>query len=177
MPWISCGIMGRPTKSYILFKQQGGRLMRPCDDYDDFILLDHALNVYRHGYLEDEKELNFEPKARRVLADPGIKICPPPCCSYYRGTSCPNCGGVKPMEIKTEKFGTLTKIREDTPEEAYAKELRAYARTARKPDGSKYKQGWKWFRMRERFGEDIANKFFPKRYVPDFIRRRLNHAK
>lgn len=50
-PCASCVIMARPTKSANLFIQQAGRVMRTYPGKDDCILLDHAGNINRIGYL------------------------------------------------------------------------------------------------------------------------------
>jgi hypothetical protein len=35
-----------------------------------------------------------------------------------------------------------------------------------------YKKGWIYHRLKDKFGEEIANKYMPKRIVPDWVRKR-----
>jgi DNA repair protein RadD len=62
IPPVSCIIQGRPTKSYILYIQQAGRGTRTFPGKKDFLLLDHAGNVHRHGFIVDEPEPNLDGK-------------------------------------------------------------------------------------------------------------------
>ena len=55
-PIAACAILARPTLSYSLYLQQGGRVLRPCAGKTDALILDHAGNTHRFGLLED-----FEP--------------------------------------------------------------------------------------------------------------------
>lgn len=56
-PNVECIILARPTLSTILHIQQVGRGLRPYPGKKDCIVIDQALNVQRHGFVED-----FEPK-------------------------------------------------------------------------------------------------------------------
>lgn len=60
IPCTSCIILARPTKSYNLFIQQIGRGTRPYNGKTDFIVLDHADNVEKHGFIEDEMLCNLD---------------------------------------------------------------------------------------------------------------------
>jgi DNA repair protein RadD len=60
IPSVSCIVMARPTKSYNLYIQQAGRGTRPAPGKKDFIVLDHAGNVTRHGFITDEPEPNLK---------------------------------------------------------------------------------------------------------------------
>ena len=82
IPKLRTGIMARPTKSLILYKQQIGRMLRRCKGKDKAIIIDHANNVTEHGFpCEYHKphmtELNV--KEYEVLKAEGPikhKICP-----------------------------------------------------------------------------------------------------
>ncbi len=52
-PIASCAILARPTLSYSLYLQQGGRVLRPHPGKTDALVLDHAGNTGRFGLLED----------------------------------------------------------------------------------------------------------------------------
>jgi len=51
LPRLECVIGARPTRSKSLYKQMGGRLMRPDDDCRIKVLLDHANWTRTHGFL------------------------------------------------------------------------------------------------------------------------------
>ncbi|MGH8579939.1 MAG: DEAD/DEAH box helicase [Gammaproteobacteria bacterium] len=52
-PQVECVILARPTLSTIMHIQQIGRGWRPYPEKSDCLVFDHALNVSRHGYIED----------------------------------------------------------------------------------------------------------------------------
>lgn len=52
-PVAACAILARPTMSWSLFIQQGGRVLRPHPGKSDALILDHAGNTLRFGLLED----------------------------------------------------------------------------------------------------------------------------
>ena len=90
LPHVSCIIMARPTKSYILYIQQAGRGTRPFENKKDFILLDHAGNTLRHGMISDYKRPNIAGQTRIELLRP-VRQCEQ-CFAVYYGATCPACG-------------------------------------------------------------------------------------
>jgi superfamily II DNA or RNA helicase len=182
IPWLGCIIEARPTKSYNLYVQQLGRGTRCYSDRfsvkEDFIVLDTAGNFFRHGNVEDEPEALL---ARDVAAGKKLeKVSVSRYCNKHFMAfvgHCPKCRleGVENVgtEIKLEKEGRLRELKELSPEEEYLIGLRREMALSRKADGSKYKRGWLWYRMKDKFSEEVANKWVPRRVVPDFIRRRL----
>lgn len=170
IPWLSCLIMARPTKSKILYHQQGGRGTRIAENKKDFLLLDHAGNVLRHGFLEEENGL-VKTKANNTGENvKGIRICSQ-CFSAYRGTACKACGNVGTVNtgIKKEKEGELREIQETEEGKIYRK-LRAVA--AEKG----YKRGWIFYRLAEKLGQEAAEKMMPKRKIPRHIQVKLLEA-
>lgn len=53
MPWISCIILARPTKSEILFTQIIGRGLRTDEGKADCLILDHSDTTARLGFVTD----------------------------------------------------------------------------------------------------------------------------
>ena len=53
VPAAACAILARPTLSEMLYRQQVGRVLRPCDGKDDALILDHAGNTLRFGLPQD----------------------------------------------------------------------------------------------------------------------------
>jgi len=83
-PWISCIQMARPTHSFNLYVQQAGRGTRPmyAPGFDletdegrvaaiaagvkpNFIMLDHAGNVQKHGFINEEPVFDLAQKFER----------------------------------------------------------------------------------------------------------------
>lgn len=60
VPETECVILGRPTKSLVVYLQQIGRVMRPKKDGAHGIVLDVAGNYNQFGNAEDEREWVLE---------------------------------------------------------------------------------------------------------------------
>jgi superfamily II DNA or RNA helicase len=65
VPEVSCALLCRPTQSMALHLQQCGRVLRPHRTKQDAIILDHAGNTLRHGFVDDEREWTLEDKKKR----------------------------------------------------------------------------------------------------------------
>jgi superfamily II DNA or RNA helicase len=76
LPSCKCAILARPTKSLVLHRQQGGRVMRPWNGVEP-IILDHAGNVMRPGlgapHSDQEWSLDAPKTERRGEAP--MKVC------------------------------------------------------------------------------------------------------
>lgn len=200
LPYISCIVSARPTKSPILYIQQMGRGTRPVykdgmpletkeqrlaaifdSDKKDFLILDHAGNIHRHGFITEERKPNVSDKPgidlmgfvinTEAIALP-IKICPA-CLATYRGDVCPSAlpeclaaaqaaldaAKAKAEEERKELEGKLKELTDLPPEELYIQQLKIRAKSG---NGQKaYSSGWIYHRFVERFGEDSAKKWLP----------------
>lgn len=65
-PEVSCVIMARPTQSLTLYLQSVGRGMRKCEGKADLMIIDHAGNIARHGYPDEDREWSLEGKAEKA---------------------------------------------------------------------------------------------------------------
>ena len=168
IPFLGCIVLARPTQSYILFVQQLGRGTRAVDGKKDFLVLDHAGNVLRHGFIEQDPEACLVKKEKKDAVPRGIqiKVCRE-CYAAYRGDKCPVCGAVKVMEIKQEKFWRLREVKALTPEQEYIIQLKQTART------KGYKRGWVWHRFVQKFGDQVAKQYFRPRKVPPWVLTRI----
>ena len=100
-------ICARPTKSFSLWRQMGGRIQRPFESHEVAVIQDHSDNAYRFGYPDEDVswELNTDKKAEnlcrternrpphRPKEEPAPFQCPS-CLVPYRGFKCPHCGFV-----------------------------------------------------------------------------------
>jgi len=95
LPRLECVIGARPTRSKSLYKQMGGRLMRPDDDCRVKILLDHANWTRTHGFLLEPTDHSLTRRERRPRKKKGPAAIP--------FKECPKCGAVHPLGAKVCK--------------------------------------------------------------------------
>lgn len=182
IPFLGCISDAAPTLSYNLHIQKLGRGTRPfyasgfdlseiwqrlaaiqASDKKDFIILDHAGNLTRHGYMEDEPEIFLE-GVEKVDTGKAPKQCKT-CYLLYDESFCPVCG----PEIKTEKEKRQIDIEREVKlielnihDKGTAAEMVKFV--AQKKELAKkmsYKQGWVYYQVKEQYGEEIADSIFP----------------
>ena len=177
IPPLSCIISARPTKSYALWIQVAGRGTRPFPGKSDFIIIDHGGNVLRHGCILEERQGSLDPmpKGKRGTPD-NLTTCV--CYGVFSRMEkyCPSCGALNtkcPAVVKEEK--AKNPIDADL-EIADAFHIKIVARRGEYRDEAKrrgYKKGWVFYKLKEEFGEEVANKYEPKRKIPEHILRKL----
>ena len=145
LPSVEVAILLRPTKSLGLFLQQCGRAIRPHPDKERTIILDHAGNTARHGFIDDERDWSL---ADGFVANRGIngekvvsvRTCTA-CFAVHKPTpTCPMCGHVYPVMARKVKHvdGDLVETRRDgeaeaeTVEDMMQKKFRVLTSVARK---------------------------------------------
>ena len=114
---IRCVVLARPTKSEMLFVQMIGRALRPADGKDHALILDHADNHARLGFVTDihhGKLLSGSDKAPPTAREKGEtmpKECPK-CGALRKGRECIACGFVaaRQSEIEHEE-GELVEVK------------------------------------------------------------------
>ncbi len=112
-PETGAVIMAAPTASLGRFAQEIGRGLRPFGGKTDCLVLDHAGNVDRHGFLPDEFEVDLTHGTKNKKAIPSLKTCEK-CYAVYPSKlqKCPECGYEKPLtkqEMK-ELAGELEEV-------------------------------------------------------------------
>lgn len=171
IPFLSCILMARPTKSYNLFIQQAGRGTRPFPNKSDFILLDHAANVTRHGFITDEPEVHLDgiPRTKR---SPIVTMCKE-CYAMYEGSACPECGYThvtaqdrKGPEEVSGVLKEITSLSVDDEINLFIVRMKEIAKR------KGYKQGWAYYKTKDMYGEEVANAKFKKRHVPHWVVRK-----
>ena len=97
LPKISCLVFARPTKSFGLYRQAGGRGLRVEKDKQNLIFLDHANVVDTFGLLDWDVEWTLDGK-KRAYSKPKREVVKKlvrcrACGLVYEGASiCPDCG-------------------------------------------------------------------------------------
>lgn len=170
LPFLGCLVMARPTKSYNLFIQQAGRGTRPFQGKRDFILLDHADNVRRHGFITNEREVLLEGSKRE--RDPGDE--PSTCKVCYSifptGSGCPlGCSPPvveKKRELEIDSEGRLEELNVSPIVAEIALFVQQCKDTAKQRG---YKSNWTWYKVSEKYGEAVADVACPKRVKPWFL--------
>lgn len=162
MPYVGAIIMARPTKSYNLYIQQAGRGTRPFHEKSDFILLDHAGNLLRHGFITTDRNANLD--GTKEKSGPRVKQCKQ-CFAVYEGSRCPE--GCEPPaedggEDKQRKIlkleGVLTELHA-LPTEAQISHDIEHLKRIRDMRG--YKKSWVYYQIRDKWGIEVAARKFP----------------
>jgi superfamily II DNA or RNA helicase len=108
LPSVEVAILLRPTKSLGLFLQQCGRAIRPHPDKERTIILDHAGNTARHGFIDDERDWSLDDgfvanrgkNGEKVVS---VRTCTA-CFAVHKPTpTCPMCGHVYPVMARAVK--------------------------------------------------------------------------
>ena len=161
-------IMARPTQSLNLHIQQIGRGTRPYPGKSDFLVLDHAGNTLRHGFINEQRTpiLKTQQVALRIKSPTTCLLC---FCIFY-GPTCTSCGNVneskmRKLEVKDGELQEIVELTEDQKLIRYVNDLKRQ----RKIKG--YKRGWLFHELRRTHGEDIANRFYKK--VPSWVKSRM----
>ena len=152
MPTLQCAILARPTKSFALFRQMVGRVMRPPGPV---IVLDHAGNHLEHGMVTDPVQWSLDAKEKRPSTAESVRTCmecfailPP------LATVCSVCGAV----IKSRDEATPPAV--DNPGvlvqmiavASRDQKQDAYRRLVRIANENEYKLGWARKQYQAKFG-------------------------
>ena len=124
LPSVEVAILLRPTKSLGLFLQQCGRAIRPHPDKEKTIILDHAGNTARHGFIDDERDWSL---ADGFVANRGkngekvvsVRTCTACFAVHKPSPTCPVCGHAYPVMARMVKHvdGELVMTsRDDEPD-------------------------------------------------------------
>ncbi len=121
LPLLGAAILARPTQSLSLYLQMVGRIMRTDPGKVDAILLDHAGNVYRHGFPWDPRTWSLDRTREKAQGEAPVKTCLQCYAVVPAGCAvCPECGaGFAPAgrEEPTEEPGDLIEVNDDMREE------------------------------------------------------------
>lgn len=93
-------VCARPTKSFSLWRQMGGRIQRPLSGHDHCMIQDHSDNALVFGFPDEDVEWTLDTtetiQDRKAKKDREQKKADPyrceACTTMYRGPQCPKCG-------------------------------------------------------------------------------------
>jgi superfamily II DNA or RNA helicase len=107
LPAVEVAILLRPTKSLGLYLQQCGRAIRPHPDKERTIILDHAGNTARHGFIDDDREWTLadgfvQGRGKGDKAET-VRTCTACFAMHKPSPTCPVCGYVYPVKPRMVK--------------------------------------------------------------------------
>jgi superfamily II DNA or RNA helicase len=171
LPWVSCIILARPTKSESLYVQIVGRGLRPHPGKSDCLVFDHTDTALRLGLPGDIRYDSLD-DGKRPSKGKGKDDEP-------KGAECRSCGAVKPAGVRkcpvcghepqrraavrpaTWEFadGELAELRrgpEDLDGTPLAERMRWYAMLKWLCTSKGYNAGWLGHKYREKFGYAVG---------------------
>lgn len=155
LPFVSCLVLARPTKSLRLHIQMLGRGTRICPGKSDCLILDHAGNTLEHGYITDEIETCLDGKKKTEKNVLQTKTCDF-CFAVYRGKVCPECGEEKP-----ERKFDLSESNKELQEVVVDPVLQLYNSLKREAKMRDRKQVWAMHKLVDKVGLDAARPHLP----------------
>ena len=154
---LGCIILARPTKSEMLFVQMVGRGLRINEGIGDCIILDHADNTLRHGFVTDIHHPQLCMAVKGDRAAPERKEALPkecPSCSFVKPPKvreCPGCGFIPEVRSDIdEQEGELQEVKRVKSDKNEKQTWHAQLRFLARERG--YKSGWIANTYRARFG-------------------------
>jgi superfamily II DNA or RNA helicase len=108
LPAVEVAILLRPTKSLGLYLQQCGRAIRPHPEKERTIILDHAGNTARHGFIDDERDWTLADgfvlgRGQRQEKIQSVRTCPACFAVHKPAPTCPMCDHQYPVMARVVK--------------------------------------------------------------------------
>ena len=177
-PPVSCCVLARPTKSIGLYLQMAGRTLRPWENKEDCLLIDHAGCIYEHGFVDEPIpwDLDSRRKIKDAIAGQKKKTKPITCpeCKYvFQGlAACPKCGWA-PTKAGQEYAwvkGELVEVQKSTKAKAakYSMDEKEawYHQLVQVAAERGYRKGWIAHTYRKKFGVWPSNTFVAGMSLP-----------
>lgn len=188
-PKVSCVILARPTKSYAMYLQMVGRSLRPFENKQDTLIIDHSGCVYEHGFPEDTPEWVLttgtvvdkkkkEPQPIDKQPFTCIK-----CNAVYKpfkgAIECPECGFAPTAQSKMVliKQGRLVELEKDKAKVNAQDKQSFYAQLLFHARQKGYKEGWASWTFKEKFGHFPHSKRVSPMPVGDEVKGFLHHLR
>ena len=187
-PKVSCVIIARPTRSYVMYLQMVGRSLRPAPNKKDTLIIDHSGSVYQHGFPEDtpawiltEDKIDLVPKEEQPIDKQPFTCIK--CDTVYKPTKdnpeCPNCAFV-PTKKETElliKEGRLVELKKEKTEPTAIEKQIFYSQLKHYGKSKGFKPGWADWTFKEKYGHFPHTKKIglkpPTEEVKNFIKHLL----
>jgi DNA repair protein RadD len=172
-PWISCIVLARPTRSEMLFVQMIGRGLRNYPGKDRLLILDHSDSSVRLGLVDEidfiELDDGSPKKASKKERD---KPLPKECdhCGYIKPVGvrkCLGCGWEPKPQSKVQQIdGELVQISGKPAKYDTGYKQSFYGQLLRIADETGRKEGWAYYKYKEKFGVGPGNSIRKVRQTP-----------
>jgi superfamily II DNA or RNA helicase len=168
IPWLRTVVLARPTQSLNLHLQQIGRGSRLYSGKEYFLVLDHAGNLSRHGFMDDPHDVDLDGEKQKFKPSESVTICKV-CFGTYRKKEspekCPYCGAVSEKKtvfsIPENKPGELVELKRNLFEDR--ERIRAMLRPyfdelpkRKKLDGAAYSPWWVFQQVKKQMGPNVS---------------------
>lgn len=155
LPALEVAIVARPTASLCLHLQMLGRIMRCAPEKTGALVLDHAGNHLRHGFVTQRLEYSLagHEAARRdgAATDSPGKRCPSCYLLVPPGTTeCPECGHEFKAEAPRHREGELARLTPERP--SLENQQASWSRIEAQREHFGYAVGWSFHRFKALFG-------------------------
>lgn len=172
IPCVRGIISVRPTQSYNLYVQQMGRGTRPYPGKEHFIILDHANNIEKHGFIEYEKDCDLDGKEVKRLGLPQPIICEQ-CFGASLEKICPHCGHCN-QRVAAERESNMTiditkVLLEVKADDQFQNDLDQLIERANR---RQYKPGFVFHKIKEKYGDVQAKKHW--KLIKDRVARQAD---
>lgn len=168
IPWLRTVILARPTRSKSLHLQQIGRGSRLYEGKEFFMVLDHAGNLSRHGFMDDEHDVNLDGEKPKFKSSDSVSTCQF-CFGVYEKKKhpekCPYCNEIQKkktvLSMPDQVEGELSEVKRSaiwTASQLFLEreKLQAFMRpyfdelkNRKKSDGSLYSPWWVFHKAKE----------------------------
>jgi len=168
IPSLKAILCCRPTKSYNLHIQIMGRGTRPFPGKEHFLMYDLSGNLLEHGRIESDRESHLDPEEASDKKKPTEKmiVCVKCYATFvFEGqTECVCCG--EPLDHLNARttgkrrfsMGDNSEVVEFKPE-PWEGDLAKLLEIAK---NNAYKKGYVFHKLKDKYGEEIANAAWPK---------------
>jgi superfamily II DNA or RNA helicase len=159
LPRCGAVILARPTQSRALYLQMVGRGLRTDAGKDDCLVLDHAGNTLRHGFVTDPIAYSLEGLEAQGAA-PSVRLCPQCAAALKAGTqTCPLCGYAFPPpdeddQVPEAAAGELERVDPSAlrPVADESEKRRAMNRLRAEAKSNGYKATWAHIKFKAIYG-------------------------
>lgn len=97
VPTVEVGILLRPTQSLSLYIQQVGRVLRLAPGKKKALIIDHAGNTLRHGFIDEPRQWSLDGAVdaqEAAVKVPRVSTCERCFAMYKPSPVCPACGHI-----------------------------------------------------------------------------------
>jgi len=155
LPALDVAVIARPTASLAWHLQALGRIVRSCPGKSGALVLDHAGNHRRHGFVTDPIAYSLDGAEPAEQTDPGkprTKGCPSCNLEVPQSTRrCPACGYAWPKPSLEEVEGRLALLNPGSAPPLHLQQ-EAWDRIVERQRERGYKEGWRYVQFQQMFG-------------------------